>query len=281
MRRLGARAGRAARARGRAGARPRPAALRARGDRGGGARPRRGGASWRPSASGCATPRACARRPPARWRRSPAPTRTAAAPAARWARPRPALARGRRGRRRARRARRAARALPRSSSRTSAGELRAYLEGIEAEPGRLEEVEERLDALDRLKRKHGGTIEAVLAHAERCRAEIERLEDAERARPSELGGRAGGGRARGAPSSPASSSEARAKAAAQLAKRVAAELDRAGDGGRDARGRRSSRTPTASARTARRRSSCGSRTNPGMPSRRRCATPPRAASSRG
>ena len=60
-----------------------------------------------------------------------------------------------------------------------AGELRAYVDGIEAEPGRLQEVEERLDAVDRLKRKHGGSIEAVLEHAERCRAEIERLENAE------------------------------------------------------------------------------------------------------
>ena len=60
-----------------------------------------------------------------------------------------------------------------------AGELRGYLDGIEAEPGRLHEVEERLEAVDRLKRKHGGSIEAVLEHAERCRAEIGRLEDAE------------------------------------------------------------------------------------------------------
>src|SRR3954470_11093521 len=36
-----------------------------------------------------------------------------------------------------------------------AAELRGYAEGIEAEPGRLEQVEERLDVLDRLKRKHG------------------------------------------------------------------------------------------------------------------------------
>ena len=59
-----------------------------------------------------------------------------------------------------------------------ASELRSYLDGIEAEPGRLEEVEERLDAIERLKRKHGGSVEAVLEHAERCRAEIERLEGA-------------------------------------------------------------------------------------------------------
>ena len=56
--------------------------------------------------------------------------------------------------------------------------LRSYLDGIEAEPGRLEAVEERLDGIDRLKRKHGGTVEAVLAHAERCRREVERLEGA-------------------------------------------------------------------------------------------------------
>jgi DNA repair protein RecN (Recombination protein N) len=48
-------------------------------------------------------------------------------------------------------------------------ELRRYGEAIEAPPGRLDEVEERLALLDRLKRKHGGTVAAVLAHAEECR----------------------------------------------------------------------------------------------------------------
>jgi DNA repair protein RecN (Recombination protein N) len=62
----------------------------------------------------------------------------------------------------------------------AARDLRSYLEAIEAQPGRLELVEERLHAVDRLKRKHGGSIEAVLSHQERCRAEIERLENAER-----------------------------------------------------------------------------------------------------
>lgn len=60
-----------------------------------------------------------------------------------------------------------------------AAELRDYAEGIAADPGGLIGVEERLDALDRLERKHGGSVESVLAHAERCRAEIERLEGAE------------------------------------------------------------------------------------------------------
>ena len=55
-------------------------------------------------------------------------------------------------------------------------ELRRYAEGLEAEPGRLEEVETRLDQYDRLRRKHGGSVESVLAHAEHCRAELARLE---------------------------------------------------------------------------------------------------------
>jgi DNA repair protein RecN (Recombination protein N) len=60
-----------------------------------------------------------------------------------------------------------------------AGELRRYEEGLDAEPGRLEQAEARLDVLERLKRKHGGTVETVLAHAERCRERREELEGAE------------------------------------------------------------------------------------------------------
>jgi DNA repair protein RecN (Recombination protein N) len=64
-----------------------------------------------------------------------------------------------------------------------AGELRRYGEGIEgsAAPTRLDEVEERLALLDRLKRKHGGTIAAVLAHAEDCRRRRDELAGAEEA----------------------------------------------------------------------------------------------------
>jgi DNA repair protein RecN (Recombination protein N) len=65
-----------------------------------------------------------------------------------------------------------------------AGELRRYAEGLEegaAEGGpvRLEAVEERLGALDRLRRKHGGTVAGVLEHADRCRARRDELEGAE------------------------------------------------------------------------------------------------------
>jgi len=59
-----------------------------------------------------------------------------------------------------------------------AGELRRYGEGIDGDEDggpRLDELEERLALLERLKRKHGGTIEAVLAHAEACRARRDEL----------------------------------------------------------------------------------------------------------
>jgi DNA repair protein RecN (Recombination protein N) len=60
-----------------------------------------------------------------------------------------------------------------------AAELRDYAEGVAADPGGLLGIEERLEALDRLERKHGGSVESVLAHAERCRVEIAGLESAE------------------------------------------------------------------------------------------------------
>lgn len=62
-----------------------------------------------------------------------------------------------------------------------ATELRSYEQSVEGEPGRLDEVEERLTALGRLERKHGGTIAAVLAHAAECRARRDELTGAEAA----------------------------------------------------------------------------------------------------
>ncbi len=59
------------------------------------------------------------------------------------------------------------------------GELRRYADSLEAEPGRLDVVEERLDLYERLERKHGGSVAAVLAHAGRCREEHARLQHAE------------------------------------------------------------------------------------------------------
>jgi DNA repair protein RecN (Recombination protein N) len=58
-------------------------------------------------------------------------------------------------------------------------ELRGYLDGLDGEPGRLEAVEERLAAIARLERKHGGTIALVLAHAAGCAARRDELLGAE------------------------------------------------------------------------------------------------------
>src|SRR5919197_1272953 len=60
-----------------------------------------------------------------------------------------------------------------------AGELLRYAEGLDGEPGALEATEERLAVLERLKRKHGGTIAEVLAHAERCRTRRDELAGAD------------------------------------------------------------------------------------------------------
>ncbi len=56
--------------------------------------------------------------------------------------------------------------------------LRGYGEAIEAEDGSLQELEERLALLERLARKHGGTISAVLDHAQRSRERRKELLDA-------------------------------------------------------------------------------------------------------
>ncbi len=103
-------------------------------------------------------------------------------------------------------------------------ELRDYAEGLEADPAALLAIEQRLEAIDRLERKHGGSVEAVLAHAERCRGEIARLEGAEErgaeteaalaaaeARRADLGERLSAGRR---------------QAAGPLEEKVAAELGR-------------------------------------------------------
>lgn len=101
-------------------------------------------------------------------------------------------------------------------------ELRRYESELEDEPGRLEQVEERLELYERLERKHGGSVEATLAHAERCRAERERLEGAEVAleEASEALTRAVAEQDERA----AALSAARRRAAPRLAARVRAEL---------------------------------------------------------
>ncbi len=103
-----------------------------------------------------------------------------------------------------------------------AGELRAYQERIEADPGRLAAVEERLDLLERLKRKHGGSLESVLEHARRCREEIDRLANSEQ-RDAELEAQLAAAESR-RDALATELTAGRGRAARRLEKRVASEL---------------------------------------------------------
>ncbi len=101
--------------------------------------------------------------------------------------------------------------------------LRLYREAIEFNPRRLDEVEERLTLLRNLQRKYGASLEAVLAHGENARRELDAIAHADE-RLQELGRREAellaalgeiGGRL----------SESRRKAGERLAKGIEAELN--------------------------------------------------------
>jgi len=64
--------------------------------------------------------------------------------------------------------------------------LREYTESLDADPGVLDEVQSRLDALRRLRRKYGEDEAAVLAHLASAQEELLLLEDAEASEESLL-----------------------------------------------------------------------------------------------
>ncbi|HXW83219.1 MAG TPA: DNA repair protein RecN [Candidatus Binataceae bacterium] len=66
--------------------------------------------------------------------------------------------------------------VARTNLAEAARALSSYAARIEADPARLEEAESRLQELNRLKRKYGGTLEAALETLERSRIEIADLE---------------------------------------------------------------------------------------------------------
>lgn len=57
--------------------------------------------------------------------------------------------------------------------------LAGYLHDLEADPDRLEQIEERLALISRLKRKYGDTVPQILAFGERCAQELAELENVE------------------------------------------------------------------------------------------------------
>ncbi len=101
-------------------------------------------------------------------------------------------------------------------------QLRGYLQGLEQDPERLSAVEDRLHAIQQLKRKHGGSFESVLARAAELRAELSQLGGSQ-ARIAELQELVKGD-ADEVRALARSLSEARVRAAVRLEARVKKEL---------------------------------------------------------
>ena len=59
----------------------------------------------------------------------------------------------------------------------AAGELRDYLGRLEADPGRLEDVETRLATIEKLKRKYGATVSEVLSFLSTVSANLDAAEN--------------------------------------------------------------------------------------------------------
>lgn len=55
--------------------------------------------------------------------------------------------------------------------------IRSYKERIDIEPKRLEEIRERLGAINHLKKKYGGSLKSVIEHREKIRHEVELAEN--------------------------------------------------------------------------------------------------------
>ena len=109
-----------------------------------------------------------------------------------------------------------------------ARELRSYRDGIEYSPDRLHELEERLDLINRLRRKYGSTVGEILAFGERASQELETLdhreERVEELKVREMDLRRQVGRLAG------QLSEARHQAARSLADAIQEEADGLGFG---------------------------------------------------
>lgn len=61
----------------------------------------------------------------------------------------------------------------------AARELGSYAQSIQMDPQRLAEIDDRLHAISRLRRKYGGGIEEILAHCERAQDELAQLDQSE------------------------------------------------------------------------------------------------------
>jgi DNA repair protein RecN (Recombination protein N) len=101
--------------------------------------------------------------------------------------------------------------------------VRDYMDKLEADPKRLDEIESRLALIERLKRKYGSNLEGILAFLEDVRAKMEAIETAGERKAKleqDLAQASVTYRERAA-----ALTSARKAAADQLAKKVEAELD--------------------------------------------------------
>jgi DNA repair protein RecN (Recombination protein N) len=103
-----------------------------------------------------------------------------------------------------------------------AADLTRSLDELEFDAAELETINERLDVLDRLKRKYGATLDDAIAYAQRARASVEEYEGRDR-RLSELAAERENAR-RELGERAETLSALRKKAAAALSKRVAGEF---------------------------------------------------------
>ena len=101
--------------------------------------------------------------------------------------------------------------------------LRDYAEGINASPERLAEIEDRLAALDRLKRKYGHTVAEVIAFGEEVAAKLAEVEDKDEILKTLRADLAAASRAY--QSAAASLHDARKAAAGKLAKLAEAQIN--------------------------------------------------------
>ncbi|HKU82373.1 MAG TPA: DNA repair protein RecN [Candidatus Tumulicola sp.] len=108
---------------------------------------------------------------------------------------------------------------------SQANDLAADVAGAvddELDPAELDAINARLDVLERLERKYGGSVEAVLAHGESARAAVDAFESRER-REAELGGEIAAAR-RELDAAASQLSALRGKAAAALTRALKKEL---------------------------------------------------------
>jgi DNA repair protein RecN (Recombination protein N) len=106
--------------------------------------------------------------------------------------------------------------------RELAHRLREYRDGLDQDPDRLAQVEDRLDRLQRLRKKYGGSESAVLAKRDELQKEIEALESGD-TRLAELDGKLADARRR-VESLAERLSRDRSRAAKKLATAVTEEL---------------------------------------------------------